>query len=283
MAVLILIWDYDSALGQTNATYPYKFDQEKIFLEIQNVDHILKVGQEHHLKMVFACLGFAAEVGPYPFCIPEQIQRIHALGHEIASHSWRHEWFPYLEKDQIRRSLERSKYALETCLGIPGAVQGFVPPFNRPMTWQQKGAFSLGDRALYPFFPGADLGSILKFVHDANYCWCRVGYRPQILRLLNLPNHPLTKKRPETVHGVACIRSHYFGFDEPAIRLVEQAVRLNTTVIISAHPSGLSRTREESPENFTRFIDCVASFQEKGLLKSQTVQEYLGSLYHDNE
>ena len=128
---------------------------------MQNVDYILGVGKTNQLKMVFACLGFAAEKVPYPFCISEQIKKIHTLGHEIASHSWRHEWFPYLEKDQIRRSLERSKFALETCLDLPGAVQGFVPPFNRPMTWLQKSAFSLGDRALFPFFPGADLGSLI--------------------------------------------------------------------------------------------------------------------------
>ena len=93
--------------------------------------------------------------------------------------------------------------------------------------------------------------------------------------MLTRPSILLQENEPETIFGIACIRSHYFGFDEPALRLVEQAVEQNATLIISAHPSGLSLPREESLENFNRFVDYVSTFQEKGLLKTQTVQEYL--------
>src|SRR5580693_8115976 len=105
---LFLMWDYDGALGQVNATYPYNFHEEMLLQEIQNVDFILQSARSLALKMTYACVGFSAEPGHWPYHVPEQLQRIHAEGHEIASHSWRHEWFPYLEPQQVVRSLRRS-------------------------------------------------------------------------------------------------------------------------------------------------------------------------------
>lgn len=278
MAKLILIWDYDSALGQVNATYPYKFDHEKLYNEIENVEYILKVARIHQIKMVFACLGFAAEKGPYPFCIPDQIRKISEQGHEIASHSWKHEWFPYLEREQIQRSLERSKFALETCIGKQGTVVGFVPPFNRPMSWYGKGAFSLGDRAFYPYSTGANLGSLLKFLHTANYHWCRVSYRPLWKHFSRFEKRVNLNRKLVTANGIICIRSDYCGFDKPALDLLDELVNQGGTLIISAHPSGLSRNREENLDHFKMFIHKVTQLQDAGILYSSTIRDYLKTI-----
>ena len=87
---LIIIWDYDSALGQINSTMPYNFDFKHIYEEIENVEYILQNAKEKNIKMTFACLGFAAEESVYPFGNAAQIKKISGEGHEIASHSWRH-------------------------------------------------------------------------------------------------------------------------------------------------------------------------------------------------
>jgi peptidoglycan/xylan/chitin deacetylase (PgdA/CDA1 family) len=272
---LFLIWDYDTAIGQINATYPYNFRQEPILEEIENVNIILKLGADYGISMTFACVGLAGESGNYPYHVPEQIRRIHESGHEIASHSWKHEWFPFLEKEQIRRSLARSKLTLENCIGVPGGVKGFVPPFSRPMSWYRKGAISLGDRALGPWYPGADIGSLLKSVNEAGYTWCRLSYRPLWRRLADrLQESNIRLKYWLKTHDIMIVPNNYCGFDEPALKLVEMAAEKELPLVISGHPAGLSRMREESLEKFKIFLQRVSELQSKGKIKYSTVSEY---------
>ena len=271
---LMIIWDYDGAAGNINASYPYKFDEAKIIREIENVETILRIAEKRHLKMTFACVGFGAEPGTYPYHIPDQIRRIRALGHEIASHSWRHEWFPFLEKEQIQLSLSRSKFALETCVGEPGSVTGFILPFSRPMSWYARGALSLGDRAFGPCYPGADLGRVLTCVQEAGYQWSRVSYRPIWQKFLPQKPPDLGQKWP-LFRDLVCVPSHVFGFDEPARNLLERLSQEGGTLVVSAHPAALSFGREESLENFQAFSDLAAHHQEQGSIQSVTVQHYI--------
>lgn len=274
---LMIIWDYDGAVGQINASYPYKFDESKIYREIENIETILRLASTYDLKMTFACTGFGAETGVYPYHIPEQIQRIHFLGHEIASHSWKHEWFPFLKKDQMQKSLERSKFALESCLGIPGAVKGFILPFSRPMSWYARGAFSLGDRVFGPKFPGSDLGSVLKCVNQAGYLWSRISYRPIWTKLTK---QKITKNtihtKWENFRGIFCVPSHYFGFDDVACSLVNQLAQEGGSLVISAHPAALDYGREESLDNLDNFLLLVNQLKNENKLIVQTVSNYLG-------
>lgn len=270
---VILIWDYDGAVGQVNATYPYKFDEEKLIQEIRNVDAILALGKKYEITMTFACLGFAAEAGHYPYHVPEQIRKIFDHGHEIASHSWKHEWFPYLEREQIVRSLSRSKMILEQAIGVPGAVAGFVPPFSRPMTWYAKGAFSLGDRVFGPWYPGGNLESLIKLAKDSGYKWFRVTYRPLLQKILRKqPHHPLLKSW-ESHHEVVCVPLHVIGFEDEAHQLLEKVRHSGGTVVVCGHPSGLTRPREENIDKLDAFMKKVADYQNEGSLKSITVSQ----------
>jgi len=150
----MIIWDYDSALGQINSSFPYNFKYDPIYQEIENVEYILRKAAELEIKMTFACLGFAAEKGIPPFNIPDQIKKISDSGHEIASHSWKHEWFPYLTDKQIYKSLERSKYSLEECTDKKGSAVAFgkhsQPFFKRTFErrrlehYLQRAAFLIG-------------------------------------------------------------------------------------------------------------------------------------------
>lgn len=276
-AYLLLIWDFDTAIGQVNATYPYSFHETVLLDELSNVDRILDLAGELGIRMTFACVGFAAEEGHFPYHVPSRIARIHELGHEVASHSWKHEWFPYLEREQIRRSLARSKSALEACVGKPGAVTGFVPPFSRPMSWYGKAAFSLGDRVFGPWYAGASIGSLLKVVDEVGYRWCRVVYRPIWKKITgDLQRRPFDGHLP-TKHRVCCIPNTYCGFDEPALALLQAAIEQDKAVVISGHPSGLSRNGEESFQHFSFFMRRVAEYQKMGALATITVTEYLES------
>lgn len=276
---LMIIWDYDSAVGQINASYPYRFREETILQEIENVDHLLTLGQEFDLQMTFACVGFAAEPGHFPYHIGDQIAKIYAAGHEIASHSWRHEWFPFLEPEQIRRSLQRSREILAECLDTPDAVQGFVPPFSRPMSWYRKGALSLGDRVWGPRYPGADWGSLLNFVGEAGYRWCRMTHKPIWKKLRRKgPAAQLNFMPWLQEKNIICVPEHYCGFDDPAVALTKRAIDEHEAVVIVGHPLGLSRNKCESIDYLRPFLRCIANWQQQGCLQVQTVTAYIDSL-----
>lgn len=278
-AKLMIIWDYDSALGQINSTMPYNFKYTPIYEEIENVEYILKAGKSIDIKMTFACLGFAGEEGVYPLNNPEQIRKIFYEGHEIASHSWRHEWFPLLMEKQIYKSLERSKYILEQCTGKEKSVAGFVPPHSRPMSWYNKFSISFGDRGFYPFHKGSDMNYILKQLSILNYKWCRVlnEYKPVWKKIFgNRENDSINFKKWEIHNGIVCVPQHYTGFDEPAQNYLKNAVQENESLVIVGHPAALSRDKAESLKNFNKFIEEVKNFIYSGQLEVMTVTEFIG-------
>jgi len=278
-AKLMIIWDYDSAIGQINSSFPYNFKYDPIYQEIENVEFILRKADELGIKMTFACLGFAAEKGLLPFNNPEQIKRIFDSGHEIASHSWKHEWFPYLTDKQIFRSLERSKYALEECIGKKDVVTGFVHPHSRPMSWYRKFSVSLGDRGFYPFHKGSDIGYVLKQLSLLKYNWCRVlkNYDPvwnKIFRKKNVDEIFFSKW--EIHNGIVCVPQHYTGFDDYAEKYLNRAIELNETLVIVGHPAALSRDKSESVTHFNRFMEKIENEISKGQIEVFTVTDYIG-------
>lgn len=228
--------------------------------------------------MTFACVGFAAESGHYPYHVPDQIRKIFSQGHEIASHSWRHEWFPYLQREQIRRSLVRSKSILEECLGAPGVVQGFVPPFSRPMSWYSRGAFSLGDRVFGPWYPGASRGTLLPLIREAGYEWTRSAHYPLWQKLLGERSETksiLSSWKKAT--GVVCVPEHYTGFDGPARPLLQTAIDGSGSVVLVGHPSGLTRNGTENIEHLRETLHYIADYQLAGTLKAYTVSSSIGA------
>ncbi len=162
--VLSVVWDFDSAVGQVNSTFPYHFRPAPLDEELAAVADLRAVTARLGIAMTFATVGLAAEDVAQPFGAGDELRSLHGAGHEVASHSWRHEWLPHLTTQQLRRSLLRSKLALERCIGAPGAVVGFVPPFNRPMTWLARGEVHPGDRWAVVPGAGATLDSLVPTV-----------------------------------------------------------------------------------------------------------------------
>ncbi len=260
MKKIILIWDFDGPIGQINSSYPYNFHFENLEVEINNVKWILEELKTRDIKCCFAITGFSAEKGVYPFNFPELINEISKEGHEIASHSWRHEWTPIFKKDQINKSLKRSKTALENALETKQNVSGFVPPHNRPMTWWQRGAFSLGDRGIFPFFTMGNTESLIKLLVKNDYQWIRVSYKNLFTKFgffkRNLTGRIMKYK------GILVFENHYTGFDEMVVKHI-----LTTnyqTYTISAHPFMLSLpNKKESRENFINFLNKIGESGQK--------------------
>ncbi len=277
-AKLILIWDYDTPIAKITATRPYDYDFNKCLEEAVNVDTILEYATASSTLMTFAVVGFGAEESVEPFDVREKIRKIFQQGHEVASHSWKHEWFPYLTKFQIEKSLQRSKYILEKCLGEKDSIKGFVPPHDRPMSWPSKLALSMGDRALYPFHPGASLGYILSELKKQQYTWCRASYRSAFNKILDWKGgdyeNRLTKNW-KVNNGVVHFRGTYMGFDDPIYPILEKAVRKSLPIVIVGHPAGLSMNKSGNIQLFDKFMKKIEVLKKNGDLNTYTVSGYI--------
>lgn len=260
MKKIILIWDFDGPIGQINCSYPYNYNFKNLEVEISNVKWILEELKSRDIKCCFAITGFSAEEGVYPFNFPEIINEISKDGHEIASHSWRHEWIPIFKKKQINKSLYRSKKTLETAIQNKQKVLGFVPPHNRPMTWLKRVAFSIGDRGIYPFFSMGNTESLIKLLVKNDYKWIRVSYK-NLFAKLGFFKRNITG-RTVKYKNILVFENHYTGFDEIVVNHILTTNYITYT--ISAHPLMLSfQGKKESKENFINFLDIIKTSGQK--------------------
>lgn len=265
-AALAVVWDFDSAVGQVNATFPYHFRRAPLDEELDAVGELRAMTSRLGISMTFATVGLAAEDVPTPFAAHNELRALHADGHEIASHAWRHEWLPHLTTQQLRRSLLRSKLALEKLLGAPGAVTGFVPPFNRPMTWLARGEIHPGDRCAVPPGAGATLDTLIPNVTRAGYGWIRAGYGRRFGRQVQD-----RLWEPELVAGCVNMPHHYNGFDRPAHDLLIEAVHRGRLVVLSGHPAGLFRHGNEHRQLVTDLLESAARYRDAGELEIRTM------------
>jgi len=261
---VVVIWDFDGAIGQLNSSLPYNFNFRNLQREIDNVRAALDVMQKFSICSTFAVTGFTAETGLHPYTCPDLIHEIALLGHEVASHSWRHEWLPLFTRQQAKRSLARSRSTLKNVTG--GEIYGFVPPHNRPMTWWRKGAFSLGDRGVYPFFPLADMGAVIGLCLEAGYRWIRISYKPMWGHIADLTGRVLR-------HGdMLVLENHYVGFDKRVQNHILNSPKKYH--IVSAHPLMLDfPDKTEHMSNFCEFLQVLTSagvhFTTPGSLQSE--------------
>lgn len=258
---VVFIWDFDGAIGQLNASFPYNFSIYPIWEELENVLDILTVLKRYDIKATFAITGFCAEETVEPFDSRAIIREIANGGHEIASHSWRHEWFPKVTNRQAMKSLERSKIVLEQASSLP--VVGFVPPHNRPMTWIQRGRLSLGDMRIFPFQKTGDVRGVISFLRELSYKWIRVSGRSFLSNFFggdSVFNHNLLLS-----NGILVLDGHYTGFDEKLRQYVHAAE--SGFLCITGHPLMWSRKgKRENKREFDKLLTEMLVRRDKGSL-----------------
>lgn len=86
----------------------------------RNTDRLLDLFASAQVHATFFILGWVAER------FPELVKRIHAAGHEIASHGHQHELVYDIGPDAFRQDVRRAKATLEATTGI--AVRGYRAP-----------------------------------------------------------------------------------------------------------------------------------------------------------
>ena len=111
----------------------------------RNMDVVLGILDERQTKGTFFILGWVAEK------LPALVKRIHAGGHEIASHGFGHDLIYRLTHEEFRADVRRSKEFLEDLVGEP--VLGYRAPNFSITDWSIEILHELGfkyDSSLFP-------------------------------------------------------------------------------------------------------------------------------------
>jgi hypothetical protein len=212
-------------------------------------------------------VGAAALPGDRPYHDPAQIRRLHGAGHEIASHSYEHDWLPSLGPERLRKTLSRSKAALEDCIGAP--VVSFVPPYNQPFDYPARWSFSLSERRTAgPERVG--VAELCTALGECGYRTCRLSFRPLQLRL----REALARRRldvpgaPERAGPITCIRLNTpGGFGADAHAMLERCSQTGGLVVVYGHPHSLGSDSEQSEAHLRAWLDRVRVLRADGCVR----------------
>lgn len=226
-------------------------------------DWLLATLAETGTKATFFVLGWVAERSP------ELVRRIHAEGHEIASHGYGHDLIYTLSPQAFREDLRRSKGILEELTGEP--VLGYRAPSFSITDWAVDVLGELDfkyDSSLFlaaahdrygrlattaikeaPYFrlPNGLCQVPLSYlsVMDKKIPWAGGGY----FRVFPYPIFKWGVKRILQTYGAYTFYIHPWEFDpdQPRIRNIRWSYRFR-------HYQNLSHTK-------TRFRDMVSTFR----------------------
>ena len=269
---LLLYWDYDTQWGADRSRSPGVKSWGAA--EFVNTDRLLVVLQEYVVPATFAVVGAAALPGSRPYHDPAQVRAIHAAGHEIASHSHRHEWLPGMGGAKLREALHDSKDALEQCIGAP--VVSFVPPFNQPFDHAAGASFSLSERR-HAGADRVDLARLCRELRECGYRTCRVSYRSVGRRFLDI----LARRRldgpvrPLSIEDVTCFRLNTAGgFGADSIDMLYRAAAKGGSVIAYGHPHSLDREGVQHEAQLRAFLGAARALMDAGRLVARQPREF---------
>ena len=269
---LAISFDYDSPEGYRRS---FGLRDCRADADQRGAELLLRVLADHGTHATFGIVGRVALDGSPPEHCPEQVREIHRAGHEIASHSMYHRFLPPLRREELLDDAATSRKTLEDRIAAP--VRGFIPPFNRPMHFPQRRAFSASEvfglhgrgRARQT------LGKMLRVLGEAGYGWSRVSYEDKvasILRRAGLRREALPPQ-PFLYHGIVAIPLHATGFGEAAATLVRRYLYSGLTLAIYGHPNQAAEDNDQSAEKLGRFLNMFAPERRCGLLSIRTMGE----------
>jgi hypothetical protein len=253
---VFFFWDYDTQWGADRSRISTR-QKDWGPLEFSGTDTLLELHQRYEIPACFAVVGAAALPGVRPYHDPEQIRRIHEAGHEVASHSFKHEWLPQLDRKSLIETLQRSKDAIEQCIG--DEVVSFVPPFNQPFDYPSGFAFSLSERKEVRR-DRTDLSNLCEALAATGYKFCRVAYRPlyqQVVERL-MKRDFRQPSSPKVIEGVVCLRLNTpGGFDKKTESVLEACLEGSGVVVVYGHPHSIHEDGEQNVGFFEAFLRKV--------------------------
>jgi peptidoglycan/xylan/chitin deacetylase (PgdA/CDA1 family) len=269
---LAISFDYDSPEGYRNSFgmqgWPADSDQ-------QGTDVLLRVLNDRAALATFGVVGRVALDGIPPEHCPEQVRRIHHDGHEVASHSMFHRFLPPLRRNELLEDAATSRKVLEDRIDAP--VRGFIPPFNRPMHFPQRRAFSVSELigAHGRGRARVSLGGMLRVLTQAGYGWSRVSFEDKVAALLRRAGFrtQTTPPQPFLFDGIVAIPLHSTGFGEASTALVRQYLRTDLTIAIYGHPNQALEPNDQSAAKLASFLDTFEKERADGLLHIHTMAQ----------
>ena len=265
---LLLFWDYDTQWG-TDADQrrglPVAADLGAA--DFPCTDELLDLHAEFAIPACFAVVGAAAREGSRPYHDAAQIRRIHAAGHEVASHGLEHEWLPALAPASLRRILAESRDQLEQCIGAP--VTCFVPPYNQPFDYPAAWSFSRSERGLATA-ERTDVAMLCEALGETGYQVCRLAYRSVLRRAVDrIAGREVDRPAPvRRIRGVTCVRLNAgCGFGDAALERLQQASRLGGLVVAYGHPHSLHGETAQHQRFLAPFLREAARLRERGTLE----------------
>lgn len=268
---LLLYWDYELQRGaEASRSGPNQWGID----DFHQTQRALDLLDEYQMKSTFAAVGYAALDGELPYHAPDQIKEIADRGHEVASHSWEHEWIPDLTYEELREVLRRSKAQLEDVTGR--TVVSFAPPWNVPTKFMRKAAIGLYQRRRSRY-DRIDIPTLCRALAEEGYETCRITYEPVpavisrhlFKRIVSKPT------RPEWVEGTLCFKVNGSGFADESIDVVRATAEQGGFAVIFAHPHSLIADNDQNIEFFTEFLEVVRELRDKGKLVVGTPGEVL--------
>jgi peptidoglycan/xylan/chitin deacetylase (PgdA/CDA1 family) len=265
-AAVLLFWDYDTQWGGDRSRSgggPKSWGA----LEFENTDRLLDIHREYGLPACFAVVGEAGRPGRRPYHDPVQLRRIHEAGHEIGSHSLRHDWLPGLSPAELARTVAESKEILEQCVG--DQVVTFVPPYNQPFDYPAGLSISLSERR-EARGRRSGLVAVCRALVAAGYRFCRVAYRPIPQRLAErVAGRRLDRpSRLESIAGISCVRLNTAGgFAQGTQALVERCAERGGIAVVYGHPHSLGAENAQNERFLRPFLERVAAMRREGRLE----------------
>jgi polysaccharide deacetylase family protein (PEP-CTERM system associated) len=144
-----------------------------------NTNHILNILGEYGIKGTFFILGWVAEKNP------ELVKTIHRMGHEVASHGYRHKVIHKQTSAEFREDIKSSKELLEDLTGE--AILGYRAPtysITRETLWALPIIRDVGflyDSSVFPIYHD-NYG-----IHDAPrfpFLWDLNSYTPEPVEVM---------------------------------------------------------------------------------------------------
>jgi peptidoglycan/xylan/chitin deacetylase (PgdA/CDA1 family) len=271
-ATLLFFWDYDTQWGADRSRSPGGA-KDWGRLEFENTELLLDLHARYGVPACFAVVGAAALPGERPYHDPAQIRRIHSAGHEVASHAFRHEWLPGLNRQDLLKTLRRSKDALEQCVGAP--VRSFIPPYNQPFDYIGRGSVSLSERRECGR-ERTDLRRLCDALGETGYHFCRVSYRPLHQRVAErLAGRRLDRpSRREKIADITCVRLNTpGGFDAPAVGMLDRCAEAGGLAVVYGHPHSLLSGGAQDKSHLIPFLERVGQLRRQGRLEVRLPSE----------
>ena len=265
-ATLLRFWDYDTQWGADRSRNP-RGSKDWGHLDFEHSERLLALHAEYDAPACFAVVGAAALPGERPYHDAAQVRRIHAAGHEIASHAFRHEWLPALSRAALLETLTESRDALEQCTGA--RVRTFVPPFNQPFDFARVGSISLAERR-EARTQRTDLVRLCDALAETGYEFCRVAYRPLHVRVAEwvVRRRLDAPVRAVGIGGVTCVRLNTpGGFDRPALDVLERTVHVGGIVVAYGHPHSLRAGNSQDERWLVPFLARAREHVRAGRLR----------------